>query len=277
MKRNAIARIIIYSLLLLVLLGLFLSAMGVHLYSFDRKSSSHSTTTPIGDTDLFRAEDIRSIQIDWAAGQIDVVYDDVSEIQVSYSLLNDRQPKIRQSSSKLEISYPDKVSFGKAIKGDNLLTICLPLTQKLDSLEIDAAATDIFVLGADIQDVDLDIASGKLEFDSCHVGKLDLDSAAGELIYSGTLNELDVDGASTNCRVSVTNTPKSISMDAMSGKLELTLPEDAGFRVERDSLGGSFTSDFPTKKQGDAQVYGNGECRIQVDGLSASVAIYKMA
>ena len=64
-------------------------------------------------------------------------------------------------------------------------------------------------------------------------------------------------------------------MDSASGDLDISLPENAGFRVTIDALSGKFHSDFPATQNGNSYFYGNEACIIDFDGASGNVRIRK--
>ena len=64
-------------------------------------------------------------------------------------------------------------------------------------------------------------------------------------------------------------------METVSGDLNLTLPEDCGFTLEKDTVSGRFSSELPTTEQNGKIVYADGHCEIEVEGVSASVHIRK--
>ena len=66
-------------------------------------------------------------------------------------------------------------------------------------------------------------------------------------------------------------------MDSMEGKLDIALPEDCGFTQPTDGISIQLAADFNysyTKNR--SHVYGDGRCRIDVDGLNCNVTIRKL-
>ena len=58
-------------------------------------------------------------------------------------------------------------------------------------------------------------------------------------------------------------------------RLEITLPEDAGFTLSIDAMSDDFESDFETTMRNGNYVCGDGRCRINVNALSGDVVIHK--
>lgn len=292
MKTNAIIRIILFSIAILVLLGILLAGLLFGLYSYDINSFMQSTTTknqelPVASDGLtsqgaVSAEEIKDIEIEWVAGSITIQPDEnTDQITIAETDAgNDKYRMVyRQSGDTLKIQYcKDSItfpSFGINVNISKDLVITVPKDWVCKELDIDAAAANVEVNDLTIQSVEFDGASGTCDFVNCQVGQLDLDGASGDIHFTGTLNTLDFDGASASCTINVTNVPDKITMDGMSGDLDLTLPDDCGFTVSIDALSSDFHSDFPTVLSNGNYVYGDGRCRISFNGMSGDLTIRK--
>ena len=291
MKTNAIVRIVLFSIAIIMLLGILVIglAAGLYLVDFGSSETSHSAQSlPMAsenetNTSVVDADTIKNIEIDWVAGLITICPDEnATGITISETCSNSKYQMVCKSSgSTLKIEYcEDSISFpsfGITVK-DTLskdLTITVPSDWICDTLEIDAASASVEVAGLTIEEFDFDGASGICTLLDCHVGELDLDTASGDVRFSGSLDILDCDSASANCEISVTNLPSRISVDTASGNLELTLPDNCGFTCSLSSLSGHFTSDFATTSTGGNYLYGDGSCRIDVSAMSGDVTIRK--
>ena len=186
------------------------------------------------------------------------------------------------NGKKLEVIFCEEslisglgISFGSELSKD--LYIEVPKDWTCDSLEIDAASATLEMHNMTIREMDFDGASGTCDFQNCHIGNLDIDTASGDVYYLGTLDILDFDAASASFIGDLQNTPSRIDMDGMSGKLDIALPEDCGFTVTMDGMSSRLTSDFyGTSMKNGSHVYGDGRCRINVDGMSSDVTIRKL-
>ena len=66
--------------------------------------------------------------------------------------------------------------------------------------------------------------------------------------------------------------PDQIKANSVSGSVTFQLPANGGFTADVDSLSGSVRGNLDMQKRGDGEyVYGNGDCRIEVDTVSGSV------
>ncbi len=286
MKSNAIIRIILFSLAILVLASLMLGGIGFgsYLTNLDKDYSykenqlvNFGEVAPVGS---FDPQDIRNIEIDWAAGSIRIVSSpDVKEITVSETYVSNQNYRMTYTNlgNTLEIQFDNqKLYLGISYDHSKDLVIEVPADWTCNELEIDTASAYVDIQNLTIGKVDFDGASGVCNFTNCTVEKLDMDTASGDVNFLGQLNMLDCDAASANCKIDVSNQPYSIKIDSASGGLDLTLPDNSGFTCKLDTLSGDFTSDFETIPQGNRLYrHGDGKCQIDVSGLSGDVIIRK--
>lgn len=275
MKRNAIARIIIYSILILVLVGILAAALGVGTFMFQFGSGGTAVTE--GKFSIPEA-DVDNLEIEWIAGSVTIVRGETDEIIAVESAQGEIEDPMAYSlrGNTLKISYVKsgiRIGFHSTPKKD--LHITVPMDWDCSRLSIDSASTDIEIRDLTADTLELNSASSDCILTDCIIGNLEVDGASCNLNYSGTLNSLDCDGASTDITAVFTNVPNSINLDGASAELDITLPEDCGFRVEMDGMSNRFSSDFSTTSTDDSYVYGDGACKIEVDGMSTTVRIRK--
>ena len=302
MKANAIIRIIVWSLTIIVLLSIILAVISFDLYRYNAESILQNVAIDRGELTLeedspaatiyidqtseftFDSNQIHEIEINWAAGSILIMPHDVEKIEVSESGNND--PKYAMECylkhDKLIINFSEKTKYNNRGFGITLsedlskdLRILVPRDWNLNTLEINAASAKLEVCDMTIYDVEIDTASGICEFENCNVDTIDLDTASGDIKFVGTLNILDCDAASANVVAILSNTPSQIDMDSMSGDLDITLPPDCGFTVSTEGLTSDFSSDFSTTMKNGNHIHGDGRCRIDVDAMSGDVTIRK--
>ena len=295
MKTNAIIRIIIWSLVLVILTGILVGFVAEELYlneytvSIPEELPQISTEAAVSalpneETLTLDSHQIRELEIEWVAGDILIQPMDVDQITISESDVSDEKYsmvwKIR--NEKLSIYFcEENIPFGFGISGSSDLSkdlyIYVPRDWNCDSLEIDAAAATVEINDLTIQKMDFDGASGTCEIENCSITDLDIDTASGDIRFSGSLETLDFDAASASFEAEFTNTPSRIDMDGMSGSLDIALPEDCGFSVCVEGLSDDLVSDFDYTWRNDRFVYGDGRCRIDVDGMACDVTIRRAA
>lgn len=261
MKRNAIARIIIYSILALILTAVLIVGMGIDGFGFHMNIGGDGTT--VEDELTLEAAQIKDIDIDWAAGSVKILVADTDRITVTEVCSKDCKYKMtyKISGSSLELDYGEtkiSIGFGNGSIPSKDLFITVPRDWVCGTLDIDGAALEI-----DIQDLTLT--------------KFELDGASCDVNFVGAVDQVDIDGASTNIRISSFHPVSNINIDGASCDLELTLPKGCGFLVQMDGLSCSFHSELAYTKANGAYSYGNGQCKVEIDGLSCDVTIQENA
>ena len=275
MKRNAVVRIIIFSLIILLLVGVLLAGLGISMYTFRVDTLTESYIVGNGE---IPAREIHEIEIEWAAGivQIQTADTDTISFQEKSEYMNAEPMVYHQNGNKLTIEYQaPKIHFGFGPSDSKELLITVPKDWYGDSISVDAASANLFINGLVADDLELNIASGDCHITSCELIDLEVDCASGNVYYDGTLKTMDCSAASGKVVANFKNIPSSIDFEGASADLELTLPEDAGFTVELDTLSGYFGSEFDTTRRGELYTCGDGSCKINVDGMSGDVIIHK--
>lgn len=285
MKNNAIARIILFSISIFLLLSILLAGLFYDIFRAAYHSGSEVThiAVPVSGATV-NANEVHELHIEWAAGNIEIIpFDGASDILMRESEPENDADKMVyiQSGDKLIIQFRKETSsgFGIHINEDisKNLEIFVPSDWICEKLEIDAAAANVTIRQMTLHNVDFDGASGLCIFEDCAIDELDVDAASGDLRFTGTLDKLDFDGMSASCYLVLKNEPSSIDMDSMSGDLDVTLPEYCGFTVSMDAMSSDFHSDFPTSGTKGTYVYGDGHCRINLDAMTGDVTIRKGA
>ncbi len=283
MKSNAITRIVIFSLVILLLVALLAAGLALHfshrIFDFGWESMRGGNVVSSGDVDPAQ---VRNLEIEWAVGCVTIKAADVDTIVFGENEGLDEQQKMvwRQSGDTLRIQSSQRRSifgffFGFQSHPAKNLVITVPKDWVCDELNLDAASARVEVTGVTVWDLDFDGASGTCVLTDCDVDTMSIDTASGNISFSGRLRQLTIDAASADFTGVFTNTPDSLDMDTASGEMQITLPADCGFRVNMDGLSMNFSSDFDTQLSDGCHVYGDGRCRINIDGMSSRLTIRK--
>lgn len=278
MKRNAIIRIIAWTVSLVILVGLLVAGMN-WFRPFGSPSVETTITSVPVDSSTFAefSGDVRKIEIDWVSGNIQLIPANVDRIEVRESQVEDAKFAMvcKREGQTLKIEYCKNTTFAdlKNLKFSKDLTITVPKDWEGSVLKVDAASSKLYVQDMTIREVEIDTASGASQFENCTVDTLEIDTATGDVCFTGSLNRLDCDSASAGIYADLNNVPSEIDMDTASGSVELLLPKDAGFSVKMDTMSGQFDSDFPTTTRNGRYVCGNGACNIDMSSMSGKVII----
>lgn len=254
MKRNAIVRIVLYSLLAVVLTGILMSGLLTN-FVVDIVHGEEIVVDYEASVDSAPA---RNIQINWASGNVVVKAEDVNQIIIRETADKAIKKPMTYSyqNGTLEINHSSQKVFGPFYKPqEKNLVVIVPLSWVCQELSIDGAGLEISINGLSIADLSVNGAGIVLNAD-------------------GSVNEVDIDGAGCEVKLYCTDRPQEINLDGAGCVLSLTLPEGCGFRMEADGLGCELETALSFHKQDGVYISGDGHCQIDVDGLGCEVAIY---
>ena len=249
MRRNAIARIIVFSIIAVVLTGILITGLGGGLYL----TVHHSGTVATGDVEI-EPNRVSKIEITWAAGTVTIKSGDTDKILISEDGKFDSKDALLYDihEGTLEIYHSTGKIMGSDPKKD--LTITVPAGWECGELDIDAAGVEVVL-------VDLAIVA------------VDLDGAGMDLRLTGQFNSLECDGAGCVLNIVSRSFPESVAIDGAGCDVELTLPQGCGFAAEMDGLGCSFQSNADSSRRDGKYVYGNEHCKIDADGLGIALSV----
>lgn len=279
MRSNAIVRIVIYSLVILLLLGILGAGLGIGMFSFHFFRNDGDLVT--GEASI-PVRDVQELEIDWASGSIQIRSADVDAVHFTETGAASEEEQmvyeLKDGTLTIQFSKPS-FHFGYVSLPNKDLTITIPRDWQCQELNIDAAAASVEATELSAKTVDLDCASGVCRFENCDVTELDIDTASGDVSFTGHLRSLDCSAASADITAVLFSAPDRVDMESLSGTLELTLPADCGFSAELETVSGSFHSDFPATYTDGRYVYQESgtasPARIDLSGVSGDVYIRK--
>ena len=290
-KSGAIVRIVLWSLTAVILLGLLLWCLGlfpglqIEGISFGNWALHYdeSNQYQIGSGSV-PAENLNALEINWGDGTVDLVLTDGNSVvfQENEGLDEDEQLRYRVVGGRLIIQYC-KSQWGIGLFGFRTpkknLTLEIPrsLAGQLTDLEIDVTSASVTGQELTARNCRLNSVSGSILLERCSFDFLEMDTVSGGLTLSGQANRLELDGVSADMTLSLSQVPGEISSDTVSGHVQITLPADASFSAELDSVSGKLDCQFSTSKQGDVYYCGQGGGAFSFDSVSGNVRIQKAA
>ena len=273
MNMGAIVRLVVFAVVAVVLLCILLAGIGLGKI-FSIPIFSGSSDAPVVQATSFKPEDIDTLQIDWVAGNVYLTPADQEEITVTEDRRGSGDPMvIRQSGSELIVEFSEKKFIGSLSTKGKDLHITFPADWFCEKLEINVVSARAQAQGLTSETVNASTVSGSVSFENCTADEMKLDSVSGNLTFSGAVKELRLGGVSARTDVTVSNVPHEIRADSVSGSMNLTLPAGSGFNLKKDTLSGSFSTDFATTERDGKIVSGDGACTIKFSGLSAGIHI----
>ena len=259
MKTNAIVRIIVYSIILLILASMLVFGILADGFSF-QLNWGENLDNMLNAGVSFDAERVSKIDIDWAAGSIILHGGEPrgaeGDITVMPLKADEKYPITYEiDGNTLKISYTNAtVGIQVGSIPEQTLEIWVPQDWLCEELEIDGAALD-------------------LVFENVNIEWLDIDGADCTVGLNGSVERLDCDGAACVLDLNCDSVPYSIDLDGVDCTLDLVMPENSGFLVQMDGLSCTFNSSLPYTMNGKNYVYGDQQCRIDADGVSCAIKI----
>ena len=249
MKRNAIVRIILFSVLALVLTGVLIAGIAVDFFVYQFASGDN---VPI---EAHAPGDVRRLEIDWAAGAITISQNPNIDHIFFYEEAPDGcryQMKYEYNEYSLQISYGKKYTVGQSVEKN--LTIEVPANWNCEELELNAAGVIVRIENVDVH-------------------TLELNGAGCKLNYSGDVTYLDINSTGAELSVSCAGRPQQVDLNGMGCKLNLQLPAECGFSLDTSGLGCELDTSLPVSEKNGKKVYGDEACAIEVNGLGCSITI----
>lgn len=235
------------------------------------------------------ARDVRSLEINWLAGAVEVVVSDSAEastVDGVEEFSGTARDSLRMSwqlrDGVLQISSgPGQIGiFGCSHMDDKRLVLTLPrsVAQSLELVDLSAASGTYQLGPLSCKRLNVNLASGRVEGEGLAAQALDLDVASGNINLAGRFQqEVDLNLASGNVEILCAEAcPARTSLEVMSGQLLLAVPEDSGFTAYIDKLSGSFNCDLPGTwdlPDYDTFIYGDGARTMDVNMASGNVTV----
>ena len=186
MKRNTIVRIIVYSLLALVLTGILVSGLLTNFVV----DIVHGEEIVVDHEAKVDSAPARSIQINWASGNVVVKAEDVDQIIIRETAEKTiKKPMTyRYQDGTLEINHSSQKVFGPFFKPqEKNLVVIVPLSWVCQELSIDGAGLEKSINGLSIADLSVDGAGIVLNADGS-VNEVNIPEGYGCVVTGGTEN-----------------------------------------------------------------------------------------
>ena len=256
MKRNAITRIIIFSVLIFVLLAALIFGLVADSFHFSFSFGGNNGTYVDGKMSI-ASSSIENIHINWAAGSVSIQVADTNEITFSEVMPSGCKHIMTYeiTGKTLELNYNKSHNIINNVSiPEKDLIITVPKDWNGGKLELNGASLDI-----------------KLE--NISVKTLELNGASCNLQFTGYVDAVQINGASTHSQLTCLNRVSDIEINGASCDLNLVLPKDCGFVLEMDGLSCNLHTDLPGTSADGKTRYGDGHCKISANGMSCDVTI----
>lgn len=228
---------------------------------------------------------VTELEIDWIDGNVEIVYGDVENVTFSETSAatltaeNTLQYWLENTTLHIKFAKAKKlVSINSYPEKD--LKVVLPASLALNKLDVEAVDTNVKIDNLTVGDVEVETVDGVVN--AYLVGttrEITVDTVGGDItVKANAVSEFDIETVGAEVYVESVTAPTSGSFESVGGSLTLALYDNvAGFTFDVDGLGGAFTSDFETTKQGDRYVYGSGACQYEAETVGGNVNVLKKA
>lgn len=287
MKRNAIARIIIWSLVAVLLTSLLVVGISSSPSSFFTGDwSSGIIGVTYKNSALYNVgggtvtDEFHSIKVNWTNGKINIEAYDGEDTVISETEVAEKENKLRWRVEDGVLKIQQMAAgmrFGLKQTPKKTLTVKIPsnVAEGLKAVTSDSVSAEVTITGISASDkIEIDTVSGGANLKNIKTEKLDIDTVSGSIKAAGEFTELESDSVSGDVTVSSATPLKKLDCDSTSGNIRLTIPKDSGFTLKADTVSGDISCGLPTVSESkNRRVCGDGSADFETDTVSGDLII----
>lgn len=287
MKRNAIARIIIWSLVAVLLTSLLVVGISSSPSSFFTGDWSlggigvtykNSALYNVGGGTV--TDEFHSIKVNWTNGKINIEAYDGEDTVISETEVAEKENKLRWRVEDGVLKIQQMAAgmrFGLKQTPKKTLTVKIPsnVAEGLKAITSDSVSAEVTITGISASDkIEIDTVSGGANLKNIKTEKLDIDTVSGSIKAAGEFTELESDSVSGDVTVSSATPLKKLDCDSTSGNIRLTIPKNSGFTLKADTVSGDISCGLPTVSESkNRRVCGDGSADFETDTVSGDLII----
>ena len=287
MKRNAIARIIIWSLVAVLLTSLLVVGISSSPSSFFTGDWSlggmgvtykNSALYNVGGGTV--TDEFHSIKVNWTNGKINIEAYDGEDTVISETEVAEKENKLRWRVEDGVLKIQQMAAgmrFGLKQTPKKTLTVKIPsnVAEGLKAVTSDSVSAEVTITGISASDkIEIDTVSGGANLKNIKTEKLDIDTVSGSIKAAGEFTELESDSVSGDVTVSSATPLKKLDCDSTSGNIRLTIPKNSGFTLKADTVSGDISCGLPTVSESkNRRVCGDGSADFETDTVSGDLII----
>ena len=287
MKRNAIARIVIWSLVAVLLTSLLVVGISSSPSSFFSGDWSLGTIgVTYKNSALYNVgggtvtDEFQSIKVNWTNGKINIEAYDGEDTVISETEVAEKENKLRWRVEDGVLKIQQMAAgmrFGLKKTPKKTLTVKIPsnVAEGLKAVTSDSVSAEVTITGISASDkIEIDTVSGGANLKNIKTEKLDIDTVSGSIKAAGEFTELESDSVSGDVTVSSATPLKKLDCDSTSGNIRLTIPKNSGFTLKADTVSGDISCGLPTVSESkNRRVCGDGSADFETDTVSGDLII----
>ena len=232
---------------------------------FERKSETPKENT-------FPATELKKIALELKGTSVEISTSEDSDIHVDFSGGAEERCKVKMDGGRLSVEEKAKGLPGGM---KQKISIRIP-SGKADYVNIEIISGSVQMEGIVASTADVDSVSGSLQLSNCKIKYLDVESVSGSTSADGEFEQFSVESISGSVKIS-SGIPiaQKGRIESTSGSVKLRLPRDSDYKLEYESISGSFHDDISgthSSKRGTLKS-GNGSVPISVSTISGSLHI----
>ncbi len=287
MKRNAIARIIIWSLVAVLLTSLLVVGISSSPSSFFSGDWSlggigvtykNSALYNVGGGTV--TDEFQSIKVNWTNGKINIEAYDGEDTVISETEVAEKENKLRWRVEDGVLKIQQMAAgmrFRLKQTPKKTLTVKIPsnVAEGLKAVTSDSVSAEVTITGISANDkIEIDTVSGGANLKNIKTEKLDIDTVSGSIKAAGEFTELESDSVSGDVTISTATPLKKLDCDSTSGNIRLTIPKNSGFTLKADTGSGDISCGLPTVSESkNRRVCGDGSADFETDTVSGDLII----
>ncbi len=244
----------------------------------------YSLADPDALTSVFPVDDVHALSVNWTGGDVHIERGSGDEVRVlveldpgSYAFdPSNVSIELRDGRLLVDDGIPDAVSADGCEKMH--LTVVVPsASPELDRVTVSSMSAGVTVDRLACKALSVDTMSGAHAITDLDADELALSSMSGSISASGIVRgSVDASAQSGSLDLALGSLPSTVSLDTMSGAVDLDVPDDAGFTLDVSTMSGDLSSDLPgelTRLGEESYRYGEGGSHIAIDTMSGSIRL----
>ncbi len=275
MKRNAIARIVIYCVIIAALTGILITGMDFSNFRFQLGGSGGNYSSGSGQVDM---AEIDRIEIEWVSGEVNVSIKPEGGSTIDFAEEGATEGctmvyEVRGRTLILKYEKP-AVHIGIFQTPDKALTVTVPADWGCKGLEIETVSAKVDVLLLNVTELDVSSVSGSVKLYCTNAWDMDVETVSGACaVLCDSANKINCSTVSGEFEVHICEAAKEIDFESVSGDLKVAIFKELGFEAQLDSASGKMYSDFSTNYESGRYNYGDRSLKIDAESVSGDLHI----
>ena len=252
-----------------------------------------------GDRDI--TEKIESINIAYMSGEVVMTETDADVVSIKETspkeLDDKRKVHTWVDGSTLYVRYCASARGLELNNLDKKLTIDIPRNIELSDVKLELSSGDADIscsaknydLNAssgginltqrgDSDSINMEVTSGGISVNYESVDKINVSASSGSIYLKGnSVNDFKSEVTSGNGDYTFNQLPKSASLSASSGNINIYIPKDADLTLTAKKSSGDMSTEHAFTKDGDTYVSGSGTNKMNVSVTSGDIMIKDIA